>query len=138
MKKWLFVGLLAVGCNSDHGMKTVSYDGLFNDENSKVWLVDQSILGGANVGAFETSDKDVLIFHKTGEVQYTPLKKISAGNIPTGKYTLDSENRVLSLYFKDEIWTYDLAYIEEDSILLVPSENADTRYSLKIIPLPLL
>lgn len=138
MKKLLFFALLTVGCNSDVGMKTVSYDGLLNDESSKVWLVDESILEGASVGAFKAVDKDVLIFHKTGKFQYSPIRKLGTGNVPTGRYALDSEKKVLSLYFKEETWSYKLAYIEEDSILLVPNSTSTTQYALKIIPFPLL
>lgn len=138
--KWsaLFVGFLLTACYSGYDLKPVSYYQLFHDGNSKVWLVDQMVVEGASISPKEDKMKNVFIFHDSGDFQFAPLKNLAEDSVATGTYLVDSKDRKLSMYINNEKWEFDLSYIEEDSVLLIPGKESETKYSFKIIPLPML
>lgn len=135
-KWWLIIGIFFTSCYSGYNLKTVSYYQLFNDGNSKVWLVDQIGINDSNVGPKENKLKNVFIFFSSGDFQYTAMKNIASDSVPTGSYHIDSEERRITMYINDESWSFDLAYVEEDSIYLLPRANSENKFSYKLIPLP--
>ncbi len=134
----VFLVFLLTACYSGYDLKPVSYYQLFHDGNSKVWLVDQMIVEDSSISPKENKMKNVFVFHESGDFQFAPLKNLAGDSLATGTYLVDSKDRKLSMYINNEKWEFDLAYIEEDSVLLTPGKESETKYSFKIIPLPML
>ncbi|MDG1333509.1 MAG: hypothetical protein P8P74_14330 [Crocinitomicaceae bacterium] len=137
MKQLLF--LLALGlsaCSSNAEMKSVQYDYLINDGNSKVWMIEQMIVGKSNITPQLDHEKEILIFYQSASFQYIPVKQLGNKVGKTGDYFLDSDEKALKLYFDDEsIWEFNLTEISEDSIYLVPTAQSDVGFSMQLVPL---
>jgi len=120
---------------SDNGMKNVQYDYLLNDGNSKVWMIEQMIVDRTNISPQQDHQKELLIFYQSGQFQYIPLKGLGHKKGRVGNYFLDSEDKELKLYYKEEIWHFKLQEINEDSIYLVPLSDSKAQFSLELVPL---
>jgi len=136
VKKLFF--LLALGlsaCAHDGDMKTVQYDYLINDGNSKVWMIEKMIIDKSNIAPRKDENKELLIFFERGKFQYVPLKQLGDKTGKSGDYFLDSDEKKLKLYFKKSIWEFRLTEISENSIHLVPTENSDAEFTIRLVPL---
>lgn len=128
---------LLTSCVESINLNSVDYDSLFNDANSKVWMVDQVLQDGENVAATINLQKDLIIFHRSHVVNIVPLADIYKSSPKRGSYYLDSDERTMSMEFLDKsTWNFELGYLTEDSVLLVPKEDSHLQFSLKIKPFP--
>jgi hypothetical protein len=124
------------GCSSGVDLLPVSKESLLNDMNSKVWLVDQVLMGGNNFAPRLNVNKDVLVFYQSGKCLYQPLRTLGELDGKRGVYSLRSEDMDLSLYFRDEIWCFKLSVISEDTLLLEPRQPTNLDYTLVLTPFP--
>lgn len=130
------LGLLT-SCVESINLNSVDYNSLFNDANSKVWMVDEVLQDGKNVAPTIDLDKDLIIFHRSRVVDIVPLGDIYKATPKKGSYYLDSDEKTMSMEFIDKSeWNFDLGYLTEDSVLLVPQEDSQLQFSLKIKPFP--
>lgn len=138
MKKGIFFFFLAVtSCVETVDLSAVDYGFLFNDANSKVWMINKVMKDGENVAPYNDLDKDLMIFHKSYVIDIVPLKDLMQTLPRKGSYNLDSASKTLSIQFRDQgRWSFDLEYITEDSILLVPTTASELQYSIQLRPFP--
>jgi len=134
-KLLILLGIGLSSCVSGVEMKSVHYEYLLNDGNSKVWMIDQMIVGNTNVSAYQAHEKELLIFFQNGRFQYIPVKELGHKTGLVGNYFLDSEEKELKLYFKEDIWQFKMEEISEDSIYLVPLKESDANFSMQLVPL---
>jgi len=129
----LILGLSA--CSPNVEMKSVQYDYLLNDGNSKVWMIEQMIVNKSNIAPTRNVDKELIIFYENGRFNYVPMKQLGDRTGKTGDYFLDSDDRLLKLYFPKSTWEFSLKEIEEDSIYLVPTAVSDVDFSIQLVPI---
>ena len=135
MKKLFFLLLVLSSCTSNLEMKNVHYDYLINDGNSKVWMIDQMVVNKTDISAQRDEEKELLIFYKSNRVQYIPLKELGHKAGKVGDYILSSQEKELTLFFKESKWKFKLAEIAEDSIYLTPMKGSGVNFSLQLVPL---
>ncbi len=116
-------------------MKSVQYDYLLNDGNSKVWMIEKMIVDKSNIAPTRDVDKELIIFYENGRFNYVPMKQLGDHTGKTGDYFLDSEDRLLKMYFHKSTWEFSLKEIEEDSIYLVPTSVSDVDFSIQLVPI---
>jgi hypothetical protein len=119
-------------------MKSVHYDTLLHDENSKVWLINNVIVDGVDVSPTNKMSKDLMIFYESREVTIVPLKDMGKVVPKRGVYSLNSDDRMIDLDFIEskESWQFDLTYITEDSILMVPRKGREPEFKIRLVPFP--
>lgn len=118
-------------------MNEVNYEHLFHDSNSKVWLVNKVMVGNAVVSPEPLYDKEILIFHSSGNINLLPMRDLTRAVGERGFFILKSKERQLILELdRSGRWIFDLEYLTEDSILMVPGAKSDTNISLQLIPFP--
>ena len=138
MRKLMYtLPFIAFSCSTGISLDSVDYGSLFDDSNSKVWLVNKHMVDNANITPVNFYDKEIMIFHKSGVVDCIALKEITRKKPRKGQYVLDSRNRTMKIEFEDDqIWDLDLSYITEDSILMEPTKNSDINIAVQLKPLP--
>lgn len=136
MKKILFLSLILGACTSGVSLQSVNYNNLLNDENSKVWMINQMVVNHVNIANGHDWNKDLMIFHETGRVELIPMKALGKSNPKKGHYYLDSDNKKLEITFPDEEWKMSLTYITEDSIYMKSTKESDVQYGIQLIPFP--
>lgn len=136
-RKLIFISLLLSSCTAGVDLESVDYTSLFTDSNSKVWIVNEMIVGEANIAPVNIEGKDIVVFHQNGHCDYISLKDVTRKPARKGRFTLNSQSRLLTIdFFDNNSWTFDLPYITEDSVLLYAVKNSNTPFSLQIKPFP--
>lgn len=137
MRKAVLFFLLILGaCSSGIEMRSVKFDNLLNDGNSKVWMINKMIVNKSNVTSSFDSKKELLIFYVNGSVQYLPMQDLGSQHGQVGSYVLHSEEKTVTIYFEEAIWAFDLNEVEEDSIYMTPNSNSEVQFSIQLVPLP--
>lgn len=131
--------LMLLSCESSYDFKNVNYTYLFDDNSSKVWLIDRVVQNELVISQFNQADKDVIIFHKNSKYQFAPIKSLGKSGISTGEFSVNSQKLELTLWVDSISLEYDLVHLSEDSILMNRREKDSLpAQKLKLIPLPLL
>ncbi|MDB2657288.1 hypothetical protein N9Y60_04455 [Crocinitomicaceae bacterium] len=133
---FLAITLLSGGCTSNYPLKSVNYDDLFCDGNSKVWVINKMIVNDIDVSQSNLTNKEVFIFHESGVLDYVPLKVLGSASPKKGRYYLDSDKRTLSIVFHDKEWFFMLSVLEDDRIVMRPYKKGRAPFTLELIPLP--
>lgn len=128
--------LVQVGCTSNYPLKSVNYDDLFCDGNSKVWVINKTIVDGINVSQSGLHKKEVFVFHESGVLDYIPFKGMGSSEPKKGRYYLDSDKRTLSIVFKEKEWFFKLSVLEDDRIVIRPYKKGRAPFTLELVPLP--
>lgn len=138
MKKVVvYLGLLISSCTAGVNLESVDYDHLFNDSNSKVWLVNKVMVENAVISPSNDQDKDVMIFYNSWNLDYLAMKDITRKAPRKADYFLDSDARTMRIEFADkQVWDLDLIYLTEDSILLEPRDGSDIKMAIQLKPFP--
>lgn len=125
-----------IGCTTGYPLKSVDYNDLFCDGNSKVWVVDKMIVNRVNTAQEPVEKKDLFIFHESGVLDFLPMKALGNEAPRKGRYYLDSDKRELSITFDREEWLFELPVLEEDRVLMKPAKRGNAPYTIELIPLP--
>ena len=134
---YLIFPLIFAGCTTGISMDSVDYYSLFNDSNSKVWLVNKVIIENADIAPVTNTDKDIMVFHVNGNCDYIALKDVTRKSPRKGYYYLNSNERTMVIDFRNkESWDLKLSYLTEDSVLMEPTRNSDIQIAVQLIPFP--
>lgn len=123
-----------MSCTAGVNLHSVDYETLFNDDNTKVWLVNKVYLKNAVISPSKNSDKNLMIFYKGGDCDFIPMKDITRKSPQRAKYYLNSRKKKISIEFDDYTMDYTLPYLTEDSILMKPTVESDYEYGIQLIP----
>ena len=131
----LFVIILILSsCLTGVKRNTITYDDLFNDRTSKVWVIDRVWLDNADISSRKNDEKDVMVFHKNGIVDLIAMKNITRRPPEKGEYELMLDNRSLIINYEDRVDIFNVVYATEDSILLHPKANSANQYQIQLKP----
>ena len=137
--KFLFI-LLIVGiitsCSSAVELKPISLAPLFNDLNSKVWVIDEVNSGNKNFAPKINVEKDVVIFYQSGKCIFQPMNTLGDLEGKRGQYSLYSDENLISMFFAQEKWEFKINVQSQNKIILNPTEKSDIKYQLVLIPFP--
>lgn len=131
-----FCCLLLVGCTSNYALKSVDYNELFTDGNSKVWVINKMIVNNVNVSRHGLKNKEIFIFHESGTIDYLALKAIGLDGANKGRFYLDSDQRLLSITIDKKEWRFKLSVLEEDRIVMRPEKKGSAPFTLELVPIP--
>ncbi len=129
-------GMFLSGCTSGISMKAVNLDSFFNDNSSKVWLVDNLSIDGNQHSPIRDGFKDVFIFYKSGKIAIQPLNTLGNKPILSGYFFIDSDAKTMKLEFKNTNWKFNIDEISLKKVILSPIESSDFKYGIVLIPLP--
>jgi hypothetical protein len=132
----IIVVIVFTSCSTGVALKPVDLGTLFHDGNSKVWLVDKVIIDRQNFAPKQAADKDAFIFYSTSKCSFQPLKTIGDFSSKNGEFSIYSDEKLLTVYFKKEVWEFKLASLSDNKIVLKPTKKSDLKYTLVLIPLP--
>lgn len=139
--KYLFIAIVSLttlgACTRGIDLRYVDLGSTFHDNNSKVWMVNKLIIKGINTTPSNDYEKDLMIFYENGIINVSPMKKLGHESPRRGKYTIDSQDRTMSVEFSDkENWIIDIDYVTQDSIYLIRTNDQDSPIGIQIKPLP--
>ena len=128
--------LILSACSSGISMKAVNLDSFFNDNSSKVWLVDNLSLNGDEISPIRDGFKDVFIFYKSGRIAVQPLNTLGNKPVLSGYFFIDSDLKTMKLVFKKTTWKFKIDELSIKKVILSPQKSSDFEYGIVLIPLP--
>jgi len=131
----LFIGVLS-GCSEGVELRPISLAPLFNDSNSKIWIINEVNSGNKNFAPKINVEKDVVIFYESGKCILQPMNTIGDLEGKRGEYSLYPDENLISLFFAQEKWEFNINVQSENKIILSPTSNSDIKYQLVLIPFP--
>lgn len=131
----LIIGIIT-GCSSGVELKPISLAPLFNDSNSKLWVIDEVNSGNKNFAPKINVEKDVVIFYQNGKCVFQPMNTLGDLEGKRGQYSLYSDENSISLFFAQEKWEFKIQVQSPDRIILNPTGKSDIKYQLVLIPFP--
>ncbi len=123
-------------CHRTIQTQPINLSYLFDDNSSKVWLIDKLMIEDRNYSPLRNAYKDICIFYSNGKCVVQPLNTLGDRPGAKGKFSVDSRKRTIRMKFKNETWNFDLAKTRDDYIVLKPRKDSDMQYTVHLIPLP--
>lgn len=129
---------ILISCTAGISKDPVALDSFFDDNSSKVWLINKVNKLDANVAFQQEGYKDVMIFYKSGKVMIQSLNTLGEKPGKTGYFFIDSEKKTMRIEFGllNENWNFKMDEISLEKVILSPLPSSDFNYQLTIIPLP--
>ena len=137
-KFWIGMVLLfsMVNCTLNTKLSPVNLTSFFNDNSSKIWVIDQKWNGSANVAPSELNQKFALVFYVSGNIILQQISELGTSNCLRGTYSMDSEKKIIELDFGQEHWFFKVKVYSINSMIWMPLKSSQLKYKLKIIPFP--
>ncbi len=132
--KLLGLILLLSACVSDNELITVDSAFVFHNNNSKVWLVNHKYKNGKDFSPLSLQYKEIIIFHKSGNFYIQKMNTLGDEMGQKGSFQVSNNFKKVKLYFKDQIWIFDLSMLTNEKIILKPKINY--AFALELIPIP--
>lgn len=135
----LLASILLTACTTGVPLKHVELGHEFHDGNSKVFIVDKFYIHELNIAPVDIYQKEVMIFHSSGKVNYAPLKRLGEVSPHRGTFTIESQNNKLNLFFEKGVeWSFSIDLLSSDSILLRRENTPRDSVSILLKPIPFL
>ena len=128
----LFIGVLS-SCSRGVELRPISLAPLFNDSNSKIWIISEVNSGNKNFAPRINVEKDVVIFYQNGKCVFQPMNTIGDLEGKRGEYSLYPDENLISLFFAQEKWEFNIKVQSENKIILNPTSKSDIKYQLVLI-----
>lgn len=128
--------LVLTACTSNYPLKSVDYNELFSNGNSKVWVINKMIVNDIDVAQAGLRNKEIFVFHDSGVLDYLPLRVIGQKEPKKGRFYLDSDKRIMSINFKKQEWRFKMSVLEDDRIVMRPLKKGSAPFTVELIPLP--
>lgn len=137
MKYTLVAALFFIcSCSSNADLIPINKQAILTDNGSKVWLVDQVIIGNKNFASMINTEKDLIIFYENGHCCYQSMRNLGDFPAKRGEFSFYSEDSTLLINFKNEAWYFKFRQVSEDTIALVPEKKSALKYKLILVPFP--
>lgn len=134
---FLAIGLLAAalsGCITDGKLTSIDPNYVFNDNSSKVWLVNHCYKNGKDFAPLSNKYKQIITFYQSGNCYVQQMNTFGDEAGRKGAFTVQAKKKHLSIDFTNESWNFKLKMLSHRKIILVP--EGKFAYTLELIPVP--
>lgn len=128
--------LFLFSCTNGISLQSVDYSGLLNDGNSKVWLISRESTTDVDITEPIVSRRRIIIFHDDGTINVIPMNSIGQTSPMRGTYYMSSEEKQLTIDFKEESWILKADYITEDSIAFKATNASEIKLDIVLKSFP--
>ena len=132
---YLFLILYIISsCTLDVELKPLNSTAIFNDGNSKMWLVEHLWIKERDYAHPNRNKKDIIVFYESGRCSVQKLNTfgIEKGDIVDYKVV---DKKILILTGKGKIWKFKITKLSEDNIELSPIKGTGFKYVMHLVPI---
>ena len=121
-------------CTLDVELKPLNSTAIFNDGNSKMWLVDHLWSKQRDYANPDRDKKDIITFFESGRCSVQKLNTfgIEKGDIVDYKVI---DKKILILTGKGKVWKFKVTKLSEDNIELTPMKGTHFKYVMDLVPI---
>ena len=121
-------------CTLDVELKPLNSTAIFNDGNSKMWLVNHLWRKQRDYANPDRNKKDIITFFESGRCSVQKLNTfgIEKGDIVDYKVI---DKKILILTGKGKVWKFKVTKLSEDNIELTPMKGTHFKYVMDLVPI---
>jgi hypothetical protein len=121
-------------CTLDVELKPLNSTAIFNDGNSKMWLVNHLWRKQRDYANPDRNKKDIITFFESGRCSVQKLNTfgIEKGDIVDYKVI---DKKILILTGKGKVWKFKITKLSEDNIELTPMKGTHFKYVMDLVPI---
>lgn len=135
--KILFVFLLLyfiTSCTLDVELKPLNSSAVFNDGNSKMWLVEHLWIKERDYAHPNWNKKDIITFYVSGRCSVQKLNTFGDEKGDVVDYQV-IDKKFLILTGKGKVWKFKITKLSEDNIELTPIKGTSFKYVMHLVPI---
>jgi hypothetical protein len=121
-------------CTLDVELKPLNSCAIFNDGNSKMWLVDHLWIKQRDYSNPMRNKKDIIVFFESGRCSVQKLNTfgIEKGDIVDYKVI---DKKILILSGKGKVWKFKITKLTQENIELTPMKGTSFKYVMNLVPI---
>ncbi len=121
-------------CTLDVELKPLNSSAIFNDGNSKVWLVDHLWIKERDYVHPDRNKKDIITFYASGRCSVQKLNTFGDERGDVVDYKV-IDKKILILSGKGKVWKFKITKLTEDNIELTPMKGTSFKYIMNLVPI---
>jgi hypothetical protein len=121
-----------VNC-SNTVLEPVNLTGFFNDNSSKIWVLNHP---ENEINAVKLSEKLALIFYNSGNVILQKISDLGSKQLTRGTFFVNSKQQLLEINFIKNKWKFKLKFLKENTVLLSPMKGSTIMKKILLKPFP--
>ncbi len=129
----LSILLFVSSCTLDVELKPLNSSAIFNDGNSKMWLVEHLWIKQRDYANPDRNKKDIITFYASGRCAVQKINTFGdeKGDVVDYK-VIDKKTLILS--GKGKVWKFKIAKLSEQNIELSPMKGTAFKYVMNLVP----
>lgn len=136
MKTLLFISLVLFfgSCTLDVELKPLNSSAIFNDGNSKMWMVEHLWIKQRDYAHPDRNKKDIITFYASGRCAVQKLNTFGDERGDVVDYKV-IDKKILILNGKGKVWKFKITKLSEDNIELTPMKGTSFKYIMNLVPI---
>lgn len=132
---FILITLLFVSsCTLDVELKPLNSSAIFNDGNSKMWLVDNLWIKQRDYANPDRNKKDIITFYASGRCAVQKINTFGDEKGDVVDYKV-IDKKILILSGKGKVWKFKITKLSEDNIELYPMKGTTFKYVMNLVPI---
>lgn len=121
-----------VNC-SNSVLEPVNLTCFFNDNSSKIWVLNHS---ENEINSVKLTEKLAIIFYNSGNVILQKIEFLGSKQLTRGTFFVNSKQHLLEINFDKNRWRFKLRFLKGNNVLLSPMKGSTIKDKIILKPFP--
>lgn len=126
--------LFVSSCTLDVELKPLNSSAIFNDGNSKMWLVEHLWIKQRDYANPDRNKKDIITFYASGRCAVQKINTFGDERGDVVDYKV-IDKKFLILSGKGKVWKFKVTKLSEGNIELTPMKGTSFKYIMNLVPI---
>jgi hypothetical protein len=121
-------------CTLDVELKPLNSSAIFNDGNSKMWLVEHLWIKERDYAHPNRNKKDIITFYASGRCAVQKINTFGNEKGDVVDYKV-IDKKIVILSGKGKVWKFKVTKLSEENIELTPMKGTSFKYIMNLVPI---
>ena len=121
-------------CTLDVELKPLNSSAIFNDGNSKMWLVEHLWIKERDYAHPNRNKKDIITFYASGRCAVQKINTFGNEKGDVVDYKV-IDKKIVILSGKGKVWKFKITKLSEENIELTPMKGTSFKYIMNLVPI---
>ena len=121
-------------CTLDVELKPLNSSAIFNDGNSKMWLVEHLWIKERDYAHPNRNKKDIITFYVSGRCAVQKINTFGNEKGDVVDYKV-IDKKIVILSGKGKVWKFKITKLSEENIELTPMKGTSFKYIMNLVPI---
>ena len=121
-------------CTLDVELKPLNSSAIFNDGNSKMWLVEHLWIKERDYAHPNRNKKDIITFYASGRCAVQKINTFGNEKGDVVDYKV-IDKKIVILSGKGKVWKFKITKLSQENIELTPMKGTSFKYIMNLVPI---